>query len=160
SLSTLSSSLGLPFSIEHIRRQRSKILMYFIISNILYAGFTTTILIASPILFGIAIVFIGAGQAQVGTIGAIIVVGSVVIAVVCLAGGALMRNVARRAARISILQLQKFDARPPLLFLRAFRDDQVYLAPPRHSLLGYCYDLGRRESNLDVLVLEEGTDSG
>lgn len=36
SLSSLSTSLGIPFSIEHIRHQRSKILMYFIISNRFY----------------------------------------------------------------------------------------------------------------------------
>ena len=34
------------------------------------------------------------------------------------------------------------------------------LAPPKLSFLGYCYDLGQRELNLDALVLEEGTDYG
>ena len=80
--------------------------------------------------------------------------------VVCFAGGALTKNAGRRAARTSVLELYKLDKRAPILFLRAFGDDQVRLAPPKLSFLGYCYDLGQRESNLDALVLEEGTDYG
>jgi hypothetical protein len=130
--------------------------------------------IFSPLLLSVSLLFISVGQFAVGTIGAeaaetvkelqvtgaIIFGVSVVSAGLCLAGGALIRNVARRAARISVLGLQKLDARAPVLFLRPFRDDQVYLVPPPLSLFGYFYELGRRDSNLDVLVLEEGTDSG
>ena len=90
----------------------------------------------------------------------VIFIGVILAAVAVLAGGALTKNLGRRAARTSVLELQKLDKRAPILFLRAFRDDQVRLAPPKLSLLGYCFDLGNRESNLDVLLLEEGTDFG
>jgi hypothetical protein len=157
SLGSVSKSLGLPFSMEHIRHRRLRILTYFIISSLLYMIFSATLFLA-PFDLSLSISFTavpGGGGALFLSMANLVIIG-----VVCLAGGVLTRNIARRAARTSILELQKLDARAPILFLRAFRDDQVYLAPPRLSLLGYFYDLGRRDSNLDVLLLEEGTDYG
>ena len=74
--------------------------------------------------------------------------------------GTMFLNMARKQIRFSIEELQITDKRAPLLFLRPFRDDFVHLAAPRLPWLGRLLDAGRRESNLDYLLLEEGTVHG
>jgi hypothetical protein len=66
----------------------------------------------------------------------------------------------RRLLRFSLETLQEADTRPPVLFLRAFRDDQVPLRTPKLALLGRLLDVGRRAASLDQLLLEEGTPTG
>jgi hypothetical protein len=156
SIASLSRSLGLPFSMEHLRHRRAKILTYLVISNLLYVVFSLYLL-AIPYSLGVVI---GALPSPAISEVLFILLHNVGVASVCVAGGAWTRNSARRAARLSILELRKLDARVPILFLRAFRDDQVSLAPPRLSLLGYLYDLGRADPKVDVLLLEEGTEYG
>ena len=63
----------------------------------------------------------------------------------------------QRLARLSLRALQKVDHRAPVLFLRAFRDDQVQLAPARFGVLGGWLSLPQRRTSLDEILLEEGT---
>jgi WD40 repeat protein len=74
--------------------------------------------------------------------------------------GALVQRLVRRLLRLSLEQLQLIDPRPPMLFLRAFRDDQVDLRPPKLTFLGWLTEFGQRKTNLDHVLLEEGTPYG
>jgi hypothetical protein len=66
----------------------------------------------------------------------------------------------RQQSTHPLVEMQKIDARPPVLFLRAFRDDQIPLAEPKRTLFGRLVDLGRPHTNLDLLLLELGTPYG
>jgi len=66
----------------------------------------------------------------------------------------------RRLLRFSLDALQDIDSRAPVLFLRAFKDDQVPLKPPRLAAFGRLLELGRRPNSLDQLLLEEATPIG
>ena len=74
-------------------------------------------------------------------------------------GGLLQRGV-QRLVRFSLEQLQRTDPRPPILFLRAFGDDQVALPLEKFSLFGRLLQLGRMQRDLDNLLLEEVTPYG
>jgi hypothetical protein len=80
--------------------------------------------------------------------------------VICLVLGWLGQRLVRRLLRFSLEALQEADTRPPVLFLRAFRDDQVPLRAPKVALFGRVLELGRRLNSLDQLLLEEATSSG
>jgi hypothetical protein len=79
---------------------------------------------------------------------------------ICLAVGWLAQRLLRRLLRFSLEALQEIDARPPVLFLRAFRDDQVPLRAPKIALFGRLLEIGRRANSLDQLLLDEGTPIG
>jgi hypothetical protein len=79
---------------------------------------------------------------------------------VCLVVGWLAQRLLRRLLRFSLETLQEIDPRPPVLFLRAFRDDQVPLRAPKIALFGRLLEIGRRSNSLDQLLLEEATPSG
>ena len=66
----------------------------------------------------------------------------------------------QRHVRWSIGRLLEADERPPILFLRAFKDDQVQLAGVKLSLLGRTGRWLDGIANLDRLLLEEGTPYG
>jgi hypothetical protein len=66
----------------------------------------------------------------------------------------------RRLLRLSLERLQRVDPRPPILFLRAFKDDQIDLRPAKLSWLGWLAEFGNRATNLDRVLLEEGTPYG
>jgi hypothetical protein len=66
----------------------------------------------------------------------------------------------RRLLRFSLDALQEIDTRAPVLFLRAFKDDQVPLKSPRIAAFGRLLELGRRANSLDQLLLEEATPIG
>ena len=57
-------------------------------------------------------------------------------------------------------ELQQVDERPPILFLRAFRNDRIELPRGRRFLLARILELGRRRNNLDQMLLEELTPYG
>ncbi len=80
--------------------------------------------------------------------------------VVCLVIGWLGQRLLRRLLRFSLEALQEIDTRPPVLFLRAFRDDQVPLRAPKVALFGRVLEIGRRSNSLDQLLLEEATPYG
>ena len=80
--------------------------------------------------------------------------------VVCLLVGWFAQRLLRRLLRFSLKSLQEIDARPPILFLRAFRDDQVPLRTRKVALFGRVLELGRRSNSLDQLLLDEATAYG
>ena len=76
---------------------------------------------------------------------------------ICVVAGNALLNTARSRMRLSINELTTVDPRPPILFLRAFYDDQVALGEPRHRWIGKLLALGQRPVPLDQLLLEEAT---
>jgi NAD(P)-dependent dehydrogenase (short-subunit alcohol dehydrogenase family) len=74
-----------------------------------------------------------------------------------IAGAHALLRKAQSQVRFSIDQLSERDPRPPILFLRAFRDDQVGLPNPRQALLGRLFSFGFQLQSLDHLLLDEGT---
>lgn len=66
-------------------------------------------------------------------------------------------NLGRRNIHFSIEEITTADPRPPILFLRAFRDDQVDLPEPRYTLLGRLLATAKQRDTLDHILLNEGT---
>jgi hypothetical protein len=91
---------------------------------------------------------IGMPQGFIGFIGA-------AVAIV-----ALLRYSARRYARVSVEDLASVDARPPILFLRSFQEDQVELARPRRGVVRAAVAVGEPSPTLDHSLLEEATPFG
>jgi hypothetical protein len=79
------------------------------------------------------------------------------LALIFLTIGGMTQKLVRRLLRVSLYNLQQIDHRRPVVFLRAFRDDQVPLRPPRLGLMGRAMDVGRRRTSLDEVLLEEAT---
>ena len=67
---------------------------------------------------------------------------------------------ARRVIRLSLEQLIRVDPRPPVLFLRSFKDDQVALARPKRPFLRRLFGLGEPSPKLDHVLVEEATQCG
>jgi hypothetical protein len=66
-------------------------------------------------------------------------------------------NRAHKRIRFSVEGITAADPRAPVLFLRAFRDDQVTLARPRHTPLGRLFAIAVPRQSLDHMLLNEGT---
>jgi hypothetical protein len=66
-----------------------------------------------------------------------------------------LRAYARRRALLSAEQARLIDTRRPVLFLRAFRDDQVSLSAARPSWLLNFIDPGSVSGSLEELVVQE-----
>lgn len=138
---------GLPPNYVHARRSRWQ-----------YAGLVTLALVNSA-AFGLAtmmILILGGvypfGQVAVLTVAALFFV--------FIALGAITRRIVERKASIALVDLQSNDKRAPILFLRAFVDDQVPLAAPRTPLYMKLIQLGQMRANLDRVLLDEGTPYG
>ena len=69
-------------------------------------------------------------------------------------------QVARRFMRRSLEEAQTLDTRPPVLFLRSFLDDQVALTATRFRLEQWLFDATSRRTNLDHIVMVEGSALG
>jgi hypothetical protein len=69
-------------------------------------------------------------------------------------------DISRRFLRVSLEQAQAADHRPPVLFLRSFRDDLVPLAAPKAGFVYKLFNYTERNKSLDQLLLEEGTALG
>lgn len=63
----------------------------------------------------------------------------------------------QRNIRFSIEEITTADPRSPILFLRAFRDDQVKLPAPRYTPLGRLFAIAKPRDTLDHILLSEGT---
>ena len=83
-----------------------------------------------------------------------------VLAPVLLFVGSRVELGVRSLLRLSLVEAQRADPRKPVLFLRAFSDDQIALPPERSTWLGWIVDAGRRATNLDQMLLEEVTRYG
>jgi hypothetical protein len=73
---------------------------------------------------------------------------------------AMLRNIARRFARLSVEELSQVDKRAPILFLRSFHDDQVKLKRPRMGPIRWLLAAGEPMPVLDHILLEELTPIG
>jgi hypothetical protein len=71
-----------------------------------------------------------------------------------------LRRRARRRALLSAEAARQLDRRPPIVFLRAFRDDQVSLAAARLPLLMRLIDPGGIGGRLEELIVQEYTGLG
>jgi len=89
-----------------------------------------------------------------------LLIALVTAAPILLGLGNTFTSIARVLARQSIAALTTADRRPPILFLRAFRDDQVILDAPDLSLLSRLISLGLPPETLDSLLVEEATAYG
>jgi hypothetical protein len=69
-------------------------------------------------------------------------------------------DISRRFLRVSLEQAQATDRRPPVLFLRSFRDDLVPLAAPKAGFVYKLFNYTERNKSLDQILLEEGTALG
>jgi hypothetical protein len=85
---------------------------------------------------------------------------SAAIALLAMAAARALRRRARRRALLSAEAARLLDPRPPILFLRAFRDDQVSLATARLPLLMRLIDPGSIGGTLEELIVQEYTGLG
>jgi hypothetical protein len=85
---------------------------------------------------------------------------AVVIVPLLFAAGAGLQRIVQRLLRFSLEQLQRADPRRPVLFLRAFKDDQIELPPAKVTFLGWLMEYGNRRTNFDRVLLDEGTPYG
>jgi len=69
-------------------------------------------------------------------------------------------NVSRRFLRVSLERAQAADPRPPVLFLRSFRNDPLPLPAPKSTFAYKLFHYAERNKSLDHLLLEEGTALG
>ena len=69
-------------------------------------------------------------------------------------------RIARRFMRRSLEEAQALDTRAPVLFLRSFLDDQVALNARRFRLEQWLFDAASRRTNLDHIVMTEGSALG
>jgi hypothetical protein len=154
---------GIPASILNAGQRRAGVVLLFWLAAATFGlGLIMTILLAL-VLTGVAAMILpdtgrwsGVGWFATGFYLPFLVVGMLLLWV----SGRLRRR-GRNRLRMTILEVQEHDPRPNILFLRAFTDDQVALAPSRVTWLGRLVELGQRGgSSLDTVLLEEGTEFG
>jgi hypothetical protein len=83
-----------------------------------------------------------------------------IVALILLGLGNTFTTIARAFSRQSIEALITADRRPPVLFLRAFRDDQVKLGLPDLSFLSRLVSFGVPAESLDTVLVDEATPYG
>lgn len=120
------------------------------------------LILASTVFFAVAFVGPLAAAREVVNLGdaalqVTIIVSAIVLAPVAVAIANLLLRWGQNRIRFSIEQITAVDARPPILFLRAFRDDQVALANPHYTLLGRFFAIATPRLSLDHILLNEGT---
>lgn len=146
----------MPIPGKHLTRNRTLTATLFIVSGVAFSSFA---LLAIPSALLIPLELIGTKSAKASGLSTFpFIVGGVTIA--SLLVGLAARAGARRLMISSIRESQEYDPRPPILFLRSFRDDQVALSPPRIPVFGRLVNLFQRKGSLDVILLEEGTAYG
>ncbi|HVN63062.1 MAG TPA: hypothetical protein VMT58_00380, partial [Candidatus Binataceae bacterium] len=72
----------------------------------------------------------------------------------------LLRNAARRFTRTRLEKLSSSDPRPPILFLRSFKDDQVQLQWGGRGQLRHLAAAAEPSPTVDHVLLEEATPVG
>ena len=157
-----SKALAMPIPKKHLRKNRALTTTLFIVSGLAFSSFAILVPL-SAVLSGLLIArvlgWIATTRASwnISTLSPLIAGG---LAIASLLVGLAARAGARRLMISSIRESQEYDTRPPILFLRSFRDDQVHLPTPRISLLGRLVNLFQRKGSLDIVLLEEGTAYG
>jgi len=151
-----SKLLTMPIPRRYLTKNRTLTATLFIVSGVAFSSFA---LLAIPSAFVIPVELLGRQAAKTHSISTFpFIMGGLTI--VSLLVGLAARTGARRLMISSIRESQEYDQRPPILFLRSFRDDQVALSPPRIPLVGRLVNLFQRKGSLDIILLEEGTAYG
>jgi hypothetical protein len=120
------------------------------------------LILTSTLLFGLAFSMVLAGPREVSDayneveqISALVTL-SIMLPVLIVSANQLLHR-AQKDIRFSIEKITATDPRPPLLFLRAFRDDQVTLDLPHYTPLGRLFAISMPKLSLDHVLLTEGT---
>jgi hypothetical protein len=166
-------AFGIPMNIQNSSR-RIRTLIFAYVGNLVGLGPLVFFYVAGGLLYALIMLCIGPfflwkmydAQPLVPILLANIFVIAVVVPLPYLAllmfraaGGRSLRA-SRRYLRVSLEQAQATDPRPPVLFLRSFRDDAVALPPPKAGIAFRLYNFAERNKSLDELLLEEGTSLG
>ena len=142
---TLFEFTGIPFLFHFLREGRTEVFLLAALSSFCFG-----LAVNSAITFPITLL-------DVGLNGFLSIVVCWALIPVCFFAANRLTNRVRDRVRFSIEQLTKVDTRPPLLFLRSFRDDQVGLQRSRLTWLGRALSVGLRPQPLDEILVEEGT---
>jgi hypothetical protein len=166
-------AFGIPMNIQNSSR-RVRTLIYAYFGNLVGLGPLVFCYITGGLLYGLIMVCIGPyflwnaydKNPVVPMLVANIFIVAIVVAIPYLAmlafrfvGGRSLRA-SRRYLRVSLEQAQASDPRPPVLFLRSFRDDAVVLPAPAAGIAFQLFNYAERNKSLDELLLEEGTSLG
>jgi hypothetical protein len=154
--------LGIPQICTYLPPPRRLVsyLLFFCLT-IVFAFFVVNLWSAA---FGLPVIY-GYGLPSVPQVGLPVFILSQLLSTSAIVGVPLalvagFRFAARKFTRLSLEQLISKDARPPILFLRSFRDDQVKLQKARYRLLRRMISVGEPRPTLDHILLEEGTRYG
>jgi hypothetical protein len=139
---------GVPPVWTFLKSNKKVALVLFVLSNFFYGLVLATVFALAALATKLTR---NSDQTIVLTIG--FVVAFPLLAVVA----QLFSNAARSRVQISARELIATDPRKPVLFLRAFVDDQVELPSASLGWLGSILSLGRHRQSFDELLLEEGT---
>lgn len=163
------TSMGVPRIVDFMRQGQTTTSIVFLIANCFHSLSTMFFMISGSILM---VQWFDAYQTCRGALleiclsqrGPYYVLLSVVVGLVAFLIapliGAVITAQARRVVRFSIDDLLKRDDRRPVLFLRPFKDDQVYLKPAKIILIARIGRWLASIRTLDELLLEEGTPYG
>ena len=149
SLEALRVFAGVPPVWNYLRSNKELTLVLFLLTS-LFSG------LAMAAAISLAMV----GVRAIKTPGEALVIAFVILLVAFVVFAFLMQicdATARAKTRISANELIASDARKPVLFLRAFADDQVELPAASLGFLGTLLSLGRHRKTFDELLVEEGT---
>jgi hypothetical protein len=166
-------AFGIPMNIQNSSR-RIRTLIFAYVGNLVGLGPLIFYYVFGALLYALIMLCIGpyflwkmyAAHPVVPMLLMNIFLVAVVVAIPYLAllmfraaGGRSLRA-SRRYLRVSLEQAQATDPRPPVLFLRSFRDDAVALPPPKAGIAFRLFNFAERNKSLDELLLEEGTSLG
>lgn len=110
-----------------------------------------------PVVFRFRQTCLTSGCPAAGSAAIVPLLVSMVIAIAMILVSQLVEQRSRRLSRASLDDVLKTDTRDPVFFLRAFNDDQVNLPAEKKTWLGWTLDFLPRRSNLDEMLVEEGS---
>lgn len=146
----LADSCGIPYITRYLTSNRRLVAVFFFLSALtlsLYVGFLVA-------FFSTAIQFEDQVIQLLGLIVALLILPLLLVV------GNFFQKLARANAWNSIDRLTAADPRPPILFLRAFKDDQLAVPPARLGFLGRLISFGLPPHSLDTILVEEGVRFG
>ncbi len=165
----LRDALGVPRIVDYMPRGRLLASLFFTVANAFYALSTSFFMVGAVIwiaqYFDVHVsCSAGADLPCVADRGEFYLILLIVACASAFAVapviGRLIVAWARRSVRFSIEALLHRDERPPILFLRPFKDDQVRLEPAEVMVLARIGGWLDSIASLDELMLEEGTPYG
>jgi hypothetical protein len=147
---SLADYCGVPYIAHYLTSNRWLVSFFFLLSTLmlsLYIIFlfylvTQGIQLKDPVQQALALVF------------------GLALLLFLLALGNFFQKVARANAWSSLDRLTVADPRPPILFLRAFRNDQLAVPVPQLGYLSRLIALGLPAHSVDTILVEEGVRFG